>query len=185
MSIHHFTTRTDVEQAAEQLALFVVEQAEKTRAELGFGWEPHPEAPSTYLDLCEAFQRSQLHGVPLPVSSLHNESVITTPEANLAMRFWHDVNYVLRGLSFNLVDELELALWHLDRLTIDGGFPELGLEWQLLWADTIGQKYLLGIAGSFPLDQHRFIYGCIEEGFDWGLLYEARLIEADSRRTTE
>jgi hypothetical protein len=179
MSLVHLTTSETIEQARRQLGEFVVEQAEKA-SELGFGWQPHTEAPSTYPDLCAAFRNSQSKHVPLLVSSLHNDAVITTPEANLAMRFWHDVNHVQRGLTLNGVDEQELALWHLDVLEAHG-FPEYSLVWQMLWADTVGQNLLLGICDSFPLDQHRFVLGCIEEGFDRGLLREARLIEAGAQ----
>lgn len=176
MSIDHPTTEA-IDEARQLLCAFIIEQAEKARAELGFGWQPDPDAPGTYADLCIAFQRSQLRGVPLFVSSLHNDVVITTPDVNLAMRFWHDVNHVQRGLTFRGVDEQQLALWHLSILTA-AGFEEHGLVWQLLHADTIGQNYLLGITGSFPLDQRRFAEGCIREGFDRGVLREARRITA-------
>jgi hypothetical protein len=46
------------------------------------------------------------------------------------------------------------------------GFPEGRLVWQMLWADLFGQNYLLGICGSLPLDQQRFVESCIEAGFD-------------------
>jgi hypothetical protein len=178
--IHQNYTAQEITAARQQLSLFVVEQAEKARADLGFGWQADPDAPSNYPDLREAFQQSQRDAVPLLVSSLHNDKVITTPDANLAMRFWHDVHHVRLGLSFNPIDEQELALWHLNVLT-EAGFQKYGLVWQMLQADTVGQNYLLGVSGSFPLDQRRFVYYCVKEGLDKGVYREARLIAQQQR----
>jgi hypothetical protein len=173
MSADHVSS-SEFEHARQALSRFVMEQAEKAAGDLGFGWIPDPDAPNVYTDLCDAFQRSRAVGVPLPVSSLHNDAVIyTTPEVNLAMRFWHDVNHVQQRLTFNLVEELELALWHLGVLSAEG-FDENSTAWKLLHADLVGQVYYMGITRQFPDDQRRFAGGCIDLGFDRGLLAEAR-----------
>ena len=95
------------------------------------------------------------------------------PSVNGALRFWHDVNHVLRDLSFDLVDELELALWHLGELEA-AGHERGSLAWRLLHADLTGQAYVQAFAKRFPLNQRQFVTGCVTAGFDHGLLAELR-----------
>jgi hypothetical protein len=162
-------------QAARQaLTEFVREQASKAAADLGFGYVAQTDAPHTLESLKRAFEQSSQSGAPLPVSNEHSGSVIfTDPAVNFAMRFWHDVNHVGRQLTFDLVDELELSLWHLSVLEA-AGFPPDGWEWQLLHADLVGQVYVMSLTRRFPLDQKRFAEGCIGSGFDRAILDEAR-----------
>jgi hypothetical protein len=156
------------------ISQFVVEQADKTRAQVGFWYEARPGAPSTFPVLKEAFARAAATGQPLPVANENSDSVIyTDPEVNYAMRFWHDVNHVRRRLSFELADELELALWHLSVLEGEG-FTSDSTPWKLLHADLIGQATVMAYARRFPLDQQRFAEGCLAGGFDVGLLRELR-----------
>ena len=93
----------------------------------------------------------------------------------LAFRFWHDVNHVRRGLSFDLVDELELANWHLAELTGTGFGPET-TAWQLLHADLVGQIYVMALVRRFPLDQGSFWADCVRRGFDEAVLTECGLV---------
>ncbi len=159
--------------ARQNLTRFVTQQAEEAQAALGFGYRACAEAPSTFDNLRRAFEQSVRTGEPLPVSDEHSASVIfTDPAANFSLRFWHDVNHVRRRLTFALVDELELSLFHLSVL-VKAGFPECSLEWQLLHADLIGQVYLMSLTRRFPLDQQRFGLACLSEGFDRALLDEA------------
>ena len=64
--------------------------------------------------------------------------ILTSPDANFAWRFVHDVAHVERGLSFSLPDEYELALRQLSELERDGFAPD-SLEYAFLKADTLGQ----------------------------------------------
>ena len=164
----------EITEASEILSSFIEEAARRTVEEVGFGYELTLEAPNTYPVLREAFDRSLATGAPLPISSENSEAVIyAQPSVNGALRFWHDVNHVRRGLTFELVDELELSLWHLSQLEADG--HERGsLVWWLLHADLTGQAYVQAFASRFPLDQRRFVSGCVTAGFDHGLLDELR-----------
>jgi hypothetical protein len=156
------------------ISQFVVDQADKTSAEVGFGYEPRAGAPSTFPVLKAAFDHSAATGEPLPVSNEHSESVVyADAEVNFAMRFWHDVNHVRRGLTFDLVDELELALWHLNVLEGEG-FGSETVVWQLLHTDLVGAIYVMSLSRRFPLDQLRFAEGCVATGFDAGVLTELR-----------
>lgn len=164
----------EFQQAREILGRFVEHQAQRTAAEVGFGYTPTPNAPSTYPALQEAFERSAATGDPLPISSENSDDVIyTLPTINGALRFWHDVNHVRRRLDFGLVDELELSLWHLGELEAAGHEPG-SLVWRLLHADLTGQAYVQAFAQRFPFDQQRFVTGCVTAGFDHGLLDELR-----------
>ncbi|AKE89618.1 hypothetical protein [Rhodococcus aetherivorans] len=163
--------------ARARLSEFVRTFAEFTRGSVGFGWTPCPTAPSTYEALQTAFARSSATGEPLPVSSEHTEPVIyTSAGVNLAHRFVHDVHHVRLGLSFELADELELALWHLDRLRA-AGFGRHSLEYALFHADLIGQVLVNGLGHRFPADQERFALDCVRLGIDAGVLLELRRLE--------
>lgn len=169
--------RSALEVARETVSNFVLAQADKTAAKIGFGYVPQVDASRTFDSLRLAFERSSQTGAPLPVSNEHSDSIIfIDPAVNFAMRFWHDVNHVQRRLTFHLVDELELSLWHLSILEATGFRPD-GLEWQLLHADLVGQVYVMSLNRRFPLDQLRFAEGCISSGFDRGVLAESRRSE--------
>lgn len=156
------------------ISQFVVEQAEKTKSAVGFDYEIREAAPATFAALRTAYAHSERTGEPLPVSNEHSESVVyAKPEVNFAMRFWHDVSHVRRGLTFELVDELELALWHLGVLECEG-FGSDTVVWQLLHTDLIGSVYVMALSRRFPLDQLRFAQGCVANGFDAGVAAELR-----------
>lgn len=164
----------EVREASDILSAFIVQQAQRTAEEVGVGYVLTPDAPSTYPALVDAYTRSVMTGVPLPISSENTDDVIyTAAKVNGALRFWHDVSHVRRRLTFNLVDELELSLWHLGQLEAAGHLPG-SLVWQLLHADLTGQTYVQAFAQRFPFDQRRFVTGCVTAGFDHGLLQELR-----------
>lgn len=172
----------EIELARQILTDFVIEQADRTSRSIGFTWKPTADAPSRYDDLRAAFDRSQSTGDPLPISSQNNESLIyLTPSANVAFRFWHDVSHVNRRLTFDLVDELELALWHLSVLEAEG-FRPVSVPWKMLHADLIGQAQLMALTRRFPHDQQRFVNSCLVDGFEQGLVDEARWDNADGQR---
>lgn len=173
-SLHAVYRSGEIELSRQILTDFAIEQADRTVREVGFIWKPTAEAPSRFVDLERAFMRSQATGDPLPISSENNESLIyTTPAANTAFRFWHDVNHVQRRATFDLVDELELALWHLSVLEAEG-FTPASVPWKMLHADLIGQAQLMALTRRFPLDQQRFVSSCLVDGFEQGLIDEAR-----------
>jgi hypothetical protein len=164
--------------ASHQLGVFIVDAAQRTAGEVGFGYLLVPDAPSTYPALCQAFERSMVSGEPLPISSENSDDIVyRSPSINGALRFWHDVSHVRRGLSFGLVDELELLLWHLGQLEA-AGYERGSVVWRLRHADLTGQSYVQAFAQRFPFDQRRFVTGCITADFDHGLLNELRSEEA-------
>lgn len=171
-----YRTARGPEGARINLSRFVLERAEQTADALGFGWYATDRAPSTYQQLRGAFEHSRATGDPLPVSNLFCEDTIfTEPSVNVAFRAWHDYHHCILGLSFDLADEWELTLWHLDRLTEAGLGPDTR-EHELLRLDLLGQVILLGIAGRFPIQQGAFTRTCAELGLDAGILHELRRV---------
>lgn len=161
--------------ARAKLSSFVEDRADRTASEAGFTWRPESNAPDRYLDLLAAYDRSRSTGEALPVSDLFcDDTVYLDPKTNMAFRFWHDTSHVRLGLSFDLVDELELASWHLAELERYGQ-PKGSVAWQLLHADVVGQIYVMALIGRFPLNQGAFVRDCVVRGFDTGVLAECRL----------
>ncbi len=157
------------------LSSFFEDRAGRTAAEAGFSWRPESSAPDRYPDLLAAYDRSRSTGESLPVSDLFcDDTVYLDPKTNMAFRFWHDISHVRLGLSFDLVDELELANWHLAELERHTGQPKDGLAWRLLHADLVGQIYVMSLIGRFPHRQGAFVTDCAVRGFDIGVLAECR-----------
>ncbi len=158
------------------VTLFVRRQAERTAAELGFGWVGVADAPSTYQQLRGAFDASKLTGQSLPVSNVHcDSSIFVSPVDNMALRFWHDVHHVKLGCSFRVEDELELALWQLDQAELAGIRPG-STEYELLTCEFIGQVLLVSLIGRFPYKQSEFVDDCQRLGLFTGLLSEIRRV---------
>lgn len=171
---HGAPSRDDIDSARTTLSEYVLDHAARTAHDIGFGYVGQQNAPNTYDALTAAYERSVATGEPLPISNEHSTDVIfISPEVNVAHRFVHDVHHCRLGLDFGLVDELELAIWHLDRLE-DAGIDPSSLEWQLLHADLIGQIQINAFARRFPSDQRKFGLDCILLGFERGILSELR-----------
>lgn len=167
-------TASELDEARNTLSQFVFDQANTTARDIGFGHQPASDAPTTYDRLREAYATSQRTGQPLPISNQHSDEVIfTSPDANIAHRFVHDVHHCRLGLDFGLVDELELAIWHLDQLE-DAGYERGSLEWTLYHADLVGQIQINAFARRFPSDQRQFGIDCAVLGFERGVLAELR-----------
>lgn len=142
--------------AAGRLGDFIVDQANRARDRLGFGWRPAELAPSTYSELRQEHRASQLTLLPMRVSSLFCEQTIYgSPGTNHAMRFWHDTEHVRLSLKFEADDEMALGVHHLEVLR-SAGFGAHSIEHRLLHADTIGQTLCIATLGRFPSNQKRF-----------------------------
>lgn len=158
--------------ACGELSDLILSAAATTQGLVGFGWVARPDAPGSYPDLVAAVERSVRTGEPLPVSDENSESVIYVhPDVNLALRYWHDVSHVLRGLDFTPPQELQLAQVHLGVLET-GGYDRETLVWRLLHADLVGQVYLSAVGKRFPADQAAFVWRCLEHGPETAVLVE-------------
>jgi hypothetical protein len=48
------------------------------------------------------------------------------------------------------------------------------MEYRMMKIDLLGQNYLIGVAGRFPINQREFVENCLVLGIDEGVLAEAR-----------
>ncbi|UVJ38061.1 hypothetical protein [Arthrobacter sp. CJ23] len=162
----------ELTQARSRLSRWMLGFANATADELGFGWQPTPIAPNTYKGLKAAFELSMQDGRPLPVSSENSTGVVfTDPQVNYAFRFAHDCHHVMLGLSFSSRDEFALARWQMVMLA-EAGFTEKDLEWQLFYADAMGQVLYYALTKQFVSDQLRFALECTRHGVEQGLALE-------------
>ncbi|TFV62037.1 hypothetical protein E4P41_08535 [Geodermatophilus sp. DF01-2] len=162
------------QRAGQQLSEFILHAASATSEVVGFAWDGRADAPSVYPQLRRAVHHSLQTGESLPVSNENTESVIyASCEVNLALRFWHDVLHVLRGLDFSPPQELQLAMIHLAALE-KAGFGQDSLEYRMFHADLVGQVHLIAIGKRFPVDQRQFVERCLNEGMEHALLMEIR-----------
>lgn len=162
-----------LQMAMDQLSHVIQSEAQLTARRVGFGWRARPDAPDGYDRLRAAYRHSKRTGQAMPISNLHCErTIFGAVETNVAMRFWHDIHHVERGCDFSPLEEIELALWHLDVLSQRGLSPS-SLAWRLLQADLIGQTYCSALLGRFPDDQRQFVLDCVTGGLDWALLAES------------
>lgn len=165
-------TEGELLQARIELTEFVTLMAHQTARRLGFGWEARPDAPNTWQGLKAAWKHSLATGEPLPVFDGGSDSVIlTTPEANWAYRFWHDVTHLERGRNFTSPHELDMAVFHLfeaERHGLERG----SLPWRLLHADAVGNVLHWAVMKDFVLHQYSFILNYLQFGVEDALLAE-------------
>lgn len=169
----------EIDQARHNLTIFTYQQAHTRREELGFGWRSSPNAPSGFDELRREFKASQASGLPLRVSSLYCENTMFfAPEANFALRFWHDTNHVRLDADFGHDGEVAVACYQLEALRA-AGYPATSLEHRLLHADSFGQTLCVAVIGRYPVNQWRFDLWCLTDGVDEAIAYEfAKLGEA-------
>lgn len=135
-------------------------------AELGFGYVLQPDAPNTYSELLEAWERSRATGTALPISSENSDtSIYGSVKVNGAFRFVHDVLHITTGLSFTTDDELRVADLQLQSLR-GAGFDSTSLEHRILHADLVGQTFAVARNGCFPSDQREFVVACLTRGIE-------------------
>lgn len=162
----------ELSKARHRLSGWLLRFAHQTADTLGFGWKPTPTAPTTFKGLKAAFLQSATEGCPLPVSSENSSSVIfSDPEVNMAYRFVHDAHHVVLDYSFSSMHEFELARWQMERMREDG-FSERDLEWQLFYADAIGQVLYYAVAKRFVSNQLRFALDCVRYGVEHSMALE-------------
>ena len=165
-------TDDELTTAREQLTGFVTRMAAETAHRLGFGWIATLDAPNNWKALKAAWQHSLRTKEPLPVFSGGSESVIfTSPQANWAYRFWHDVTHLERERNFTSPHELDMAafhLWEAERVGLERG----SLSWRLLHADAVGNVLHWAVLREFAIDQRTFIVNYLRFGAEDALLAE-------------
>lgn len=165
-------TYTELQMAREELTEFVLLLADQTARRVGFGWVGTADAPDTWTGLRAAWRESVATRQPLPVSNAACENVIvTSPEANVAYRFWHDVTHLERDRNFSSAHELDMAnfhLWEAERHGLEPG----SLPWRLLYADAVGNVLHWAVLRRYVVSQKVFILNVVRYGMTAALLAE-------------
>ena len=143
------------EAAVYELSQFVHGRVEQLAGALGFGYRPSRIAPSAFEGLLTEHKACTLTGLPLRVSSAHNEATVFTPDVNVRFRFWHDCTHVSTGGDFGRAGEAIVGQGQLRQLELAGHDPG-SLVWRLLFCETFGQTECVHLLGSFPVDQRQF-----------------------------
>lgn len=142
--------------ARQRLTEYVLAEGHRIATSMGFGWAAVEDAPQDYDSLKTAYWRSVRDRVPLPVwSGASGETMYTTPEANHAFRFWHDVLHVRYGLDFSVAGELSVAKHHIAEVA--AMFGEASLEAKLMALDTAGQVLYRMVEGQHVVNQLAYV----------------------------
>lgn len=124
-----------------------------------------PEAPETYLELCEYYP-ALVSGDPIPVQSEGCEFSIYSQESiNQAWRAYHDGIHLLHQLNFSLDDEVEtceVQVRHMQEYANEYGFTDE--DYAAVRADVIGQAMYYDKYKEFVRDQAAFVQSCLDNG---------------------
>ena len=161
------------EAAVYELSQFVCGRVEQLAGALGFGYRPSRTAPSTFEGLLTEHRASAFTGLPLRVSSAHNEVSIFTPDVNLGFRFWHDCTHVATGGDFGHAGEAIVGQEQLRQLEL-AEHAHASLVWRLLFCETFGQTECVHLLGSFPVDQRQFTHDYLTDGLPKAVEHEGR-----------
>lgn len=164
MSENSVRFSTDLfKQGAGLAGQWLLDQAGKKSAQLGFSYIAKEDSPNTIGELRAAFRVSQKTGDPLPVSSKNDTTPYPDDEHVYAQRFYHDCTHMLTGLSFDLKDEIQVSRIHLSDMQMSG-LKVQSMEYQILQADLVGQVYCQGLSHKFVSDQTLFIREACQHG---------------------
>ena len=131
--------------------------------ELGKDYIPSPNAPNTYKELIQEWQRvcSRVPGearVPLRVYDGGSDtSIYGSPEANYAFRYFHDLVHCQLQTEFDIAGEIHTARVQEAML----GSLSVEEAW-VFRIDTIGQSLYHTMTGNFVEDQADFVH-CVYE----------------------
>lgn len=163
-----------IEFARNKLRTFVIQRAYECKGSLGVGYRPSSCAPATFEDLCREVRMCSQIGLPVRVSSLHNEHTILGPEINMAFRFWHDCTHLELNAGFDRDGELAVGQEQLRQLEVEGNVTVQSLVWRLLFAETIGQTECTAHLGVFPINQWEFTLDYLQLGLREAIRLEGR-----------
>ena len=165
---------SDIESARDRLRAFVVERSDDLKCRLGIGYRASRYAPTSFDDLRREFRMCRRTGLPIRVSSLHNERTILGRETNLAFRFWHDCTHLELNAGFDHDGEVVVGQEQLRQLEEEDDIEVQSLAWRMLFAETIGQTKCATHLGVFPTDQWRFTLEYLRLGLREAIWREGR-----------
>lgn len=146
--------------ARHNLSEFIRAEAEGIMRQYGVSMHAHCDAPETYIELLDMWDRSS--GMCIDVSNMHCDNTIyTTPEVNHLFRFWHDWLHLQYSADFSLSGELEIGAIHCK--AVADFYGSGSMEHRLMIADTIGQSTFEAVTGAFPKDQRAFAWRFVHQ----------------------
>lgn len=148
------------------LSQFVLTEARRTANELGFGWRAAVLAPTGLDEATEELRACHVIGSSFRVyAGASDDTIYDCPETNYAYRFWHDTRHVWLGADFSADAELAVASCHLAQAKTEG-FGLGTIEYQLLYADTVGQTLFMAQCHRFVENQRQFALDVVDLGMD-------------------
>lgn len=154
------------ERARSVLCDFINESYDTEVRDSGFEYFATADAPSTYEELCDAFEVCVSTG-KLPVyNGGMSRTVYHGDSENLKFRFLHDLKHVRMAAPFTMQGEYDVAMdtivelrAYLEYYYGDDFLPLCRDTLLLLWIDTIGQvDYYYANDGAFVDDQLEFAW---------------------------
>lgn len=142
--------------AGHELGGWLVRYAHRLTKDVGIGYEPSSEAPSTFKALKAEWSECMRTRRPMRVYDGACEgTVYGSAPANWAFRFWHDVLHVAHGLTFKPDDEVKLGLMQVK--AVADAFGADSLEALVMLTDTTAQTEHYRLTGRFVDDQAAFV----------------------------
>lgn len=161
-------TAKQFEQARINLSAFVLDHSRTLQVFHLVGVAAVDNAPNDYASLCAMWDEIQngatIGQIAKPFLVWNGGSdatVYTTPAANYAFRFWHDILHVTKGLRFDTMDEIEIGI--MQTKAVQAEFGKDSLEAKIMLADTVGQSiYAQMNNGEFPDNQVSYVWTLIQ-----------------------
>ena len=149
------TSENDLRQrfdlARYKLGVLVTSQAKQAGQLMRKGYYASENAPNNLATMRLAWAEGSSYPV---YSGASDKTVYSTPEQNLAFRFWHDVLHLVYDLDVSFEEELQIAKIHQKSARQYYG-PDAAL---LMRIDTRGQSEYYKEHGAFPEDQLAFAW---------------------------
>lgn len=118
------------------------------------------DAPNSYTQLTKAYY-SRSHGNRFLVWNGASEtSVYNGCRVNYLFRAWHDLLHIELEAQFDEEGEYRCANYQCSHSSLTD------LERQIIWIDIVDQFRFEKLTGEFPVDQKKFAYTVITQGFD-------------------
>jgi hypothetical protein len=148
--------------ACIELRNFVWHQAESLRREVGFGWYLDDDGPACVSDHLKVITSSTVSGNALPIPLCQSRPFLSV-ESDGALAFWGSINRFRRDLGFELIDDLNLALWQVAVAVAEKNSLSPSAV-MLLEADLVGRAFLRASTGAMPASRRVFALNVLTFG---------------------
>lgn len=141
--------------AGKNLESYVLQVADYMEGVVGFSYFPTTNAPNEFFELKKVFRNCERTGDRLPVyEGGAVQTIYPDKQSNYAFRFWHDCLHALHDKDFSKESEYFIGTIHCQFVAQRFGLNSL--EFQLMFADTIGQTDQYWKDKAFVENQREF-----------------------------